>query len=412
MKLHPLTVPAGVVSFGLLAAAGLMSLRVTAGPLEPPLGPVSPTYKTLSEIEPRVAISKTNTPGDADSVFRITQPGSYYLTTDVGGEATKKGIEILIGGGQQVTIDLNGFSMNGTGATSTQAAIYIDGVDAKVVVRNGAIRNWKNAIQHFLGGSITVQDVHAYGSSAIQFDLRNATVERCFAHNGSSHGFFVDGGVLVDCTSKSNSGSGFTINSSSIMVRGCSAIGNGNGGFNLGGGIAENCRAESNTGHGFTSPGAMVNCASLLNTGDGVSASFASVIRGCDIGSNGSDGIAVASNSRIESNSIFGNTAHGVNCTGSRTTIVNNSISTNGRGTGIFAGVFVGGSDNCVDGNHITNMTLAGDDFGIQVTGTSNLIVRNQLSALSTYFSVGAGNTSGGSSTTPSTAGAWVNITY
>lgn len=399
----------GVVGCVLGAAAVVIAI---AGPLDPPLGPVSPTYKTLSEIEPRIAISKTNTPGDADSVFKITQPGSYYLTTDVGGEATKKGIEILIGGGQQVTIDLNGFSMNGTGATSTQAAIYIDGVDAKVVVRNGAIRNWKNAIQHFLGGSIMVQDVHAYRSSALQFDLRNATVERCFAHDGSSHGFFVDGGVLVDCTAKNNNGVGFTINNASTVVRGCSAISNGTGGFNLGQGVAESCRAESNTGNGFNNPGVMTNCTSFSNTGDGVSVSLSGVVRGCDIGSNGSDGIAVSSGSRIEGNSIFNNSAHGVNCTGSRTTIVNNSISTNGRAAGVFAGVVVSGNDNCVDGNHITNMLAGADDFGVQVTGTSNLIVRNQLSAVSTYFSIGAGNTSGGSSSTPSAAGAWVNITY
>ena len=46
MKLHPLTVPAGVVSFGLLAAAGLMSLRVTAGPLNPPRRAAGGAYQT------------------------------------------------------------------------------------------------------------------------------------------------------------------------------------------------------------------------------------------------------------------------------------------------------------------------------------------------------------------------------
>ncbi len=412
MKMHPLTIPASVVSFGLVAAASLVAFRVTAGPLDPPAGAVSSTYKTLSEVEPRIAINATNTPGDADSTFRITQAGSYYLTGNVTGATTKKGIEIVSAGGAQITIDLNGFTMTGTGATSTQPAIYIDGVDAKVIVRNGAIRNWRQAIQHFLGGSIALEDVHAFGSTAIQFDLRNATVERCFADNGDSHGFFVDGGVLVDCTARSNSGSGFTINSASTVLRGCSAIGNASGGIHLGQGVAESCRAESNTGHGFMNPGTMTNCTSLSNTLDGVSAGNGAVIRGCDIGGNGSDGVAVASASRLESNNIFSNTAHGVNCTASRATIVNNTITTNGRGTGVFAGIFVSGNDNCIDGNHITNMTLGGDDFGIQVTGSSNLIVRNQLSALTTYFSIGAGNTSGGSSTTPSTAGAWVNITY
>lgn len=399
----------GVVGCVLGVAAVVIAV---AGPLNPPSGAVSSTYKTLTEVEPRIAIDATSTPGDADSTFKITQPGSYYLTGNVTGTATKKGIEIVSGGGAQITIDLNGFTMTGTGATSTQPAIYIDGVFANVVVRNGAIRNWKQAIQHFLGGSIVVEDVHAYGSLLIQFDLQNATAVRCSAEEGLSTGFFVAGGMLVDCLAKNNAGNGFTINNSSTIARGCSAIGNDSGGFNLGQGIAENCRAESNTGNGFTNPGTMTNCTSFSNSGDGVSVSFSGVVRGCDIGSNGSDGIAVSSGSRIEGNSIFGNNAHGVNCTGSRTTIVNNSISSNGRSTGVFAGVMVSGDDNCVDGNHITNLLVGGDDFGVQVTGTSNLVVRNQLSAVSTYFSIGAGNTSGGSSTTPSTAGAWVNITY
>lgn len=54
-----------------------------AGDLNPPAGPVSPTHKTLTEIEPRTAISMANTPGDADSLFKITQPGSYYLTGNI-----------------------------------------------------------------------------------------------------------------------------------------------------------------------------------------------------------------------------------------------------------------------------------------------------------------------------------------
>ena len=70
------------------------------------------------------------------------------------------------------------------------------------------------------------------------------------------------------------------------------------------------------------------------------------------------------------------------------------------------------GADCSIDGNHITNMVVGGDDVGIVVTGTSNLIVRNQLSGVSTYVSIGAGNTSGGTSATPSTAGPWTNITY
>src|SRR5262245_49761975 len=74
-----------------------------AGDLIPPPGAVSPTMKTLTEVEPRIPINATNTPGDANSLYRITQPGSYHLTGNITGAVGKHGIEIASGG---VTIDL------------------------------------------------------------------------------------------------------------------------------------------------------------------------------------------------------------------------------------------------------------------------------------------------------------------
>jgi hypothetical protein len=85
-----------VVCGGALAVGPLLGGAVVsvAGPLSPPGGPVASTYKTLSEVEPRTAVSLANTPGDADSLFKITQPGSYYLTGNIVGVAGKHGVEI------------------------------------------------------------------------------------------------------------------------------------------------------------------------------------------------------------------------------------------------------------------------------------------------------------------------------
>ena len=62
---------------------------VSAGDLNPPAGPVTPTMKPLDEVEPRTAVNATNTPGDTDSSFRISQSGSYYLTANLTGESGK-----------------------------------------------------------------------------------------------------------------------------------------------------------------------------------------------------------------------------------------------------------------------------------------------------------------------------------
>lgn len=383
-----------------------------AGPLTPPSGPITSTNKTLQEVEPRTPLSQTNTPGDSDSLFKITASGSYYLTGNIDLKSTTKCIEVFLGAGQQATIDLNGFTITGIGATRSESAIYIDGVSANVVIRNGNLRNWKNAVEHFTGGSVTLEDVNASGSRLIQFDLRRATVVRCTAEGGGNAGFFVDSGTLTDCTARGNVGTGFTVNTQATIVRGCTASANGSGGFNLGQGVAESCRAEGNSGNGFTNPGAMTNCVSSTNTGDGIGASFTSVIRGCNVIANTGSGMTVGSGSRIEGNTISSNSEHGVDVTGSRTTVIGNTISTNGRGSGSFSGVKVAGTDNTIDGNHITNMTLGGDDHGIQVTGTSNLIVKNVLSLISDFLDIGPSNTSGGEVTNAATATAWANIAF
>ena len=91
---------------GLVVVAG--TLVAVAGPLDPPAGPVAPTYKTLTEVEPRIAINAVNTPGGVDSVYRITEPGSYYLTGNVQGVDGKSCIELMTG---NVTIDLSGFEL-------------------------------------------------------------------------------------------------------------------------------------------------------------------------------------------------------------------------------------------------------------------------------------------------------------
>ena len=106
----------------IVCATALMiaSLIANAGPLAPPAGPIAPTNKTLAEVEPRIAINATNTPGDADSLFRIAAPGSYYLTGNITGVVGEHGIEIASSG---VTLDLMGFELLGVAGSLDGAAL-------------------------------------------------------------------------------------------------------------------------------------------------------------------------------------------------------------------------------------------------------------------------------------------------
>ncbi|MEL6329925.1 MAG: hypothetical protein AAFR38_09700 [Planctomycetota bacterium] len=106
------------------AAAVLSIVTTTAaaqvGALTPPPGPVQESGRFGNRTE----LSQTNTPGDSNSVFKITQPGHYVLTSnlDVVGDTT--GIEIA---SDHVFIDLNGRVIRGTG----------DGSGAGIAIRNG-----------------------------------------------------------------------------------------------------------------------------------------------------------------------------------------------------------------------------------------------------------------------------------
>ncbi|MCC6323156.1 MAG: hypothetical protein IT438_17160 [Phycisphaerales bacterium] len=133
MNRRPLTALLGL-SILLCAAAWL-----PAGPLDPPGGAVSSTYKTLTEVEPRIPISLATTPGDADSLFRITSPGSYYLTGNITGVIGKHGIEIAAG---EVTIDLNGFALSGVAGMGAFSGIIMStGINQpNITIRNGTVR--------------------------------------------------------------------------------------------------------------------------------------------------------------------------------------------------------------------------------------------------------------------------------
>ena len=335
------------VALTLLAAGGVISTLVWAGPLNPPSGAVSSTYKTLTEVEPRIAINSSNTPGDADSLYRIRQPGSYYLTGSITGVVGKHGIEIVTSG---VTLDLNGFDLVGVASMGS-----FDGVSVttsgltNITVMNGSIRNWgQDGINFgtFLASYCRIEGIIATGNTRMGIDVWDkTTVSRCVT-NGGSWGIHADGPCVVrDCFASNSTASGI---------------------FLYSGGSISNCSTTGNT--------------------DGFSLGYGTVASNCAAYSNNKDGFTVSSGCTILNCTARYNAAHGISCE-SACTIVGNTCANNGGVTTDGAGVYVGSIDNRVEGNNCT-----GADYGIRVAFGGNIIIKNTCSGNTTNWNVVAGN--------------------
>src|SRR5215831_14090700 len=151
-----------LIASATIIAAGL----VIAGPLNPPVGPVASSYKTLSDVEPRTGVSVANTPGDAGSQFKITQPGSYYLTADVPPVAGLAGVTIAA---DHVTLDLNGFNIAG-GSQGILVSAPPNGTRTDIAIRHGSITGCAaNGVSAAAADGAVIEDVQvrSCGSAGI-----------------------------------------------------------------------------------------------------------------------------------------------------------------------------------------------------------------------------------------------------
>ncbi len=317
-----------VVSGVMVGVVGVMGV---AGPLDPPAGPVASTYKTLSEVEPRIAVNATNTPGNATATFRITQPGSYYLTGNVIGESGKNGIQIA---SNSVTLDLNGFTL--LGVSGSLSGVFMASFRENVVVCNGHVRGW--------------------GQSGLTTAIDVGRIERIVAARNGAWG--------ID-----NSNATFTTH----IVQ-CEVVANGmsvssTGGIRGGtGAVVSDCVVRENVGIGISvgSGSAVRACVSTVNTGEGIVAGPAAQVVGCDVSFNSGNGIRVGSSCVVSGN----------RCS-------DNGFLTTGDGANIHAT----GTDNRIEGNNCT-----GADRGIDVDLGGNFITRNTCSGNTLNWDVVAGN--------------------
>jgi|GEM_PF-1212356 hypothetical protein len=201
---------------------GMVTPAFSQGNLVPP-GPPGPTMKTLAQIEPRTPISSLP--------FTITNSGSYYLTTNLGGASGQNGIMVQASG---VTLDLEGFALTGVAGS-------LQGVSVGLPVQNFALYN----------GTISGWGGNGVGSgSAANSDFQHlrisnnggtglvagfsSTINACVVTANGSAGISAgEASTISGCVARTNLGDGIVV-SVACLVENNTCDGNGNGGTSAG----------------------------------------------------------------------------------------------------------------------------------------------------------------------------------
>lgn len=349
---------------------GLVAAMSMGGPLDPPAGPITSTYKTLSEIEPRIAVNPTNTPGDSNAVFKIRTHGSYYLTGNVVGVGGKTGIEIS---DDNVTLDLNGFQV--TGVEGSTHGIRVSDTTARTVcIKDGTVNGWGgDGVNTFdTTGSILV-DLRVWGNAQNGISAgQSAIIRGCTAQQNGASGFLTGlNATITGCTAQATNGVGFTVGNGSNVTE-CTSGNNVAEGFNLGTGCT------------------VVSCTSRLNGTDGFVLGYGDTISMCTASFNSRDGVSALMNGiAIRGCTVEANTRDGIRA-GADCMILENVCDSNGFGSGDGAAIHTLGIHNRIDRNSATD-----SDRGIQVDSGHCVILRNTVGDNTTNFVIAAGNLTG-----------------
>ncbi len=329
----------------------------------------------LAASDPRIPINALNTPGDAGSVFRITQPGSYYLEGNLVGEPGKHGIQVEA---SQVTLDLMGFSL--LGGNGSSSALFAQGVPLSgVTIRRGFIRDWgQDGISFAERADVRVEDVTVaeVGRYGILVGNR-AAVERCTVTAATEAGivtreasrvvgctvslFGAQSGIqvggrsqVVDCSVESGASIGIFLFGNGASAIDCTVFGVLEGIRSAGPATVAGCRIAGTHFAGVWISSGTVRDTSASDCGSyGIRVGGGSQVLRNSVVAVGLDGIYVESGARVEENDVRGSGSAGIRVFGTGSFLVKNTLTANGASlvfpnSGNFAGPLV--STNSVNG--------------------------------------------------------------
>jgi parallel beta-helix repeat protein len=255
----------------ILIAAVLILIAILTGPslgpagdLNPPGPPTSGTMKPLDHVEPRGTIGIVTTPGNDNATYRITQPGSYYLTGNITSNY-KHAIEI---DADDVTLDLMGFRLWSSYRVIMGGNTDFDGIHILPGRRNIEIRNGTIASERSGDTIQTMRRGFRHGIYAPEDTTPDPDL-KCYqlriigvrVMNSRGSGVYLEGmaQLVKDCSAVNNTETGiFCTRSSNSRLTGNITSENGVYGLSAG----SNCVVTDNVANsnGVTGIWAQTNC--------------------------------------------------------------------------------------------------------------------------------------------------------
>jgi hypothetical protein len=253
-----------------------LSTVFAQGSLTPPGAP-APTMKSLDQIEARTAITNTA------SLVTLSQPGSYYLMHNL---TVSSGDAIDITA-NQVTLDLNGFTISSTASSAAGYAINlaVAGGNSDITIFNGHIKGGVTTNAGTFSGPGFGSGIDLPGSIVQNVRVTGVSVSGCL-----NYGIFLgtgDSTVVESCTVKTVN-SGIVADSvSHCTAQECGAYGiyattaSDCRGVAIGSGAgllattANNCYGSSTSGTGLYVSGVAIGCYGQSSSGVGINAHIA-----------------------------------------------------------------------------------------------------------------------------------------
>jgi len=245
---------------------------VSAGSLTPPVGPVAPTMKNLSDVEPRIAIRNQF---DTLTPVSINFSGSFYLAEDILALPGQHGIAI---DASNVTLDLNGFTVYGNLEVGSLDGINIAFNRDNITIKNGTVRDFfQSGIYGPLSDGCIIENVRVTNNGSHGIFLQQfARVKDCLAMSNGEDGIRIGRtAVITGCISAANGtaspGSGVRVTGDAALVSETVVDGNSQMGFFLGSGaLVSSCIArlhDDNFGI-FCNPPGLIHGSSATGNGN------------------------------------------------------------------------------------------------------------------------------------------------